>query len=488
MKNKLGQVFTNEKIIDLILDEIDIIKNYSQKTIIDPSCGEGSILTSIVKRLEKENIEKYIHGYEIDENIINKCTEKLNQIYETNWNIEKCNALYKGNQEKEKYDLIIGNPPYISYNECKKQKIINNKKIKMSNFYGINLNTVKGRKKAYSPKPNLYAFFIALGLYILKKDGRLCYIIPQTVLINTDLDVIRYHLSEKTTIEKIILFDEKIFKNEQKKPIITSSLIIIIKKQIPNKEHKIKIIKNNEEKEISQIELRNNIFNWSFIKNDEDYKKQLKSYNNHLTIHQYRSTFRNYDDIIIDGSVNILKKDIITEIKNDEINQYYIIPKMINGKYTAETLGYYKKTLQIKKAQGNRNHRILTERKYKIIWKYINFDHFYFIEKNDVLPMYQQYCIASNYKSEILFLLSILNSTINLTLLEKTFKIGNENRLSFLLGLTFLKEFIRIPKITEQTRRIKENIIIQTEKLLETDNNEIIKKNIDEMVFLLYNN
>lgn len=397
---------------------------------------------------------------------------------------------------RERFDFVIGNPPYVSYNVCSRQKIEfikrmqdkNDSTTNMGNVYGMNLNTAEGRIKTYSPKPNLYTFFIALGLALLKNDGYICYIIPQTVLVNADLDVIRYHLSEFTTIEKIITFDGKMFIGrglKQNKPVATSSLIFVAKKREPKNDHKIKIInysnytdesgidfdkyiksRNKIQKEVSQSELKSNVFNWAFIKYDEMYHNCLSDYNKHLTIDDYRYSLKHYDELILDGSVNLLKKDIITDGGVKEISNLYKIPNLDKTKQKAGILGYFKKDKNIKKAQGSRDFSILTERKFKILWKYINFDGFYFMSGEDVLPMYQQYCIASNNENEIYFLYGLLNSKLNLYLLEKTFKVGNEDKLTYILGLTFIKEFIHIPKISNENINVKNEIIKQVMKLL----------------------
>ncbi|TAL73500.1 MAG: hypothetical protein EPN88_04460, partial [Bacteroidetes bacterium] len=120
------------------------------------------------------------------------------------------------NIPRRRFDYVVGNPPYIGYNQASKEKVliiklIQDKKALMSDIYGVNLNTVPGRIKAYAPKPNLYAFFIALGLTLLKDNGKLCYIVPQTLLTSTDLDVVRYHLAKFTTIDKSSLLVVKFF-------------------------------------------------------------------------------------------------------------------------------------------------------------------------------------------------------------------------------------------------------------------------------------
>jgi hypothetical protein len=144
------------------------------------------------------------------------------------------------------------------------------------------------KKEAYSPKPNLYAFFIALGLALLKKNGKLCLIIPQTILTAKDLDVIRFYLSKNTTIKEIIIFSGNLFIGrglKQNKPIATSSLVFVAEKKEPEPQNQVKIINyhqyydkngidfykyfrsnNKDTKFISQKELCENITNWNFIK------------------------------------------------------------------------------------------------------------------------------------------------------------------------------------------------------------------------------
>ena len=150
---------------------------------------------------------------------------------------------------RRRFDFVIGNPPYVGYNECSTQGIpvfglLKKKEVKLNDVYGVNLHSIPSRQKKYAPKPNLYAFFIALGLALLKDNGKLCYIIPQTVLTASDLDVVRYHLAKFTTIEKIIILTGKMFVGrgiKQNKPVTTSSLIFVARRALPRNSHKVKI-------------------------------------------------------------------------------------------------------------------------------------------------------------------------------------------------------------------------------------------------------
>ena len=111
--------------------------------------------------------------------------------------------------KRKKFDFVIANPPYIGYNQCSKAgvkyfKLISEKEAKLNNVFGVNLHSTPDRHKKYSPKPNLYTFFLALNNVLLKQSGKFCFIIPQTLLTAGDLDVIRYFLGKNFQIQKLI--------------------------------------------------------------------------------------------------------------------------------------------------------------------------------------------------------------------------------------------------------------------------------------------
>jgi len=400
---------------------------------------------------------------------------------------------------RRRFDYVIGNPPYVSYNECSQQKVLifelmKQGKASLNNIYGINLHSIPSHRKKYAPKPNFYTFFIALGIALLKDRGKLCYIIPQTILVNPDLNVIRYHLAKFTTIEKIITFSGKMFIGrglKQDKPVATSSLIFVLNREMPSALHQVEIInykdlndtveealqniltgnesKKFAKKKILQEKLSKNVANWNFIKQSEKYLNFYEEYQrntNNISIYyehvlaeqKFKSKF------YFDGSTNVPKKEILKDILRDSDN-YYVIPELKSDGYLANICGYFPKHKKIKIAQGSQG-LIIAEPEYKILWKYIKFDKFYFLKGNSILPVYQQYCITSNNAPEIYYLFSILNSKIISIILQTFLKVQQEDKLSFLLGLTSIKEYIRIPKITEDNQFIKDEIIRRTEEML----------------------
>jgi type I restriction-modification system DNA methylase subunit len=140
--------------------------------------------------------------------------------------------------KRQKFDFVIANPPYIGYNESSKMGIkyfkqIRNKEVKLNDVFGVNLHSTPDRHKKYSPKPNLYAFFLALNNALLKSDGIFSFIIPQTLLTAGDLDVLRYFISKNFKLQKLITFQNNLFIDrgvKQTKKVATSSLVIVAQK------------------------------------------------------------------------------------------------------------------------------------------------------------------------------------------------------------------------------------------------------------------
>lgn len=411
-------------------------------------------------------------------------------------------SLQKKNGHRGRFDFVIGNPPYIGYNECCKQKQLwttkiadkNDNSISMGNVYGVNLHSVPNTPKKYAPKPNLYAFFIALGLALLKDGGKICYIIPQTILTAGDLDVLRYHLSNNTTIEKIITFGGNLFVGrglKQNKPVATSSLIFVLKKGKPSADHKIKIVNYNEynesqagdfEKyfnshnkntlEILQSDLQQSVENWNFIKQQaiffdliNQYKfntENLSKYYLHTVAqHEFGSRF------YFDGGLK-LKEDKITNInKQGDFNVFN--PKTNNyDRYTLNGLDlFYNRQEPLIVVQGSQGIEVFNNL-YKIIWTTRFKNKFQFVKnKNLILNGNQSLIIASNNYNEMLYLLGLLNSNLNLFILEKNLKLPNEA--IYLVSIKSIKQYIRIPKITPENRFIKDEIIKTTEQMLDLE-------------------
>ncbi len=232
-KNENGIVFTPKYISDFIVqDSLNDIENWSSNIkIIDPGCGCGIFLISAIEYIHKKYnidintiIENNIYGIDIMEENARRCQlaielyciiNNLDLKKDIKYNIvsedslkENWNTIF----DVEKFDYIIGNPPYVNPHDMKKETI----KFLKDKF-----------KTTQEGVFNIFYAFIENGLKYLKDEGDLEFIIPNNVLTIKSANTLREVLQNEKSIESIIDFsDNMIFK-----PVRTYNCIIKLNKK-----------------------------------------------------------------------------------------------------------------------------------------------------------------------------------------------------------------------------------------------------------------
>jgi len=186
-KITLGQYYTSSDVANFMIDLSD--KSKSSK-VLESGFGNGVFIESL---LQKGFVD--IKGYDIDEE---NC-ELVKKLFKNRVKIE-CSD-YLQTPSSEKFDLIIGNPPYVHWNNI--QKKIRNK-LSEDTFW-----------KSYSNGEwdLLYAFII-WSVEKLNNEGELIYIVPYNWFNSTNASSLRQYLVEKGEFEIICHFGElKLFRD-----------------------------------------------------------------------------------------------------------------------------------------------------------------------------------------------------------------------------------------------------------------------------------
>jgi adenine-specific DNA-methyltransferase len=245
----IGQFFTPGYIAEFMVKNIISYvkkpkKDFPTLKILEPSVGEGIFL----KYLLKNNLFN-ITAYEMDEDL----KEILLNSYP---NIDFKFENFLGSKSKEKYDIIIGNPPYLgqNYNAEIFQQYIRRFPFCAKYFVG---------------NMDLFYFFIHLGIEKLKPGGVLSFITTNywiTKSRKTGIKFLKPHVLDECFLLQYIdfsylqLFDNA--KGQQNCIFVLQKKNEDEKKQKINK--KIEIIHFIENKEISQ---NNKLANNKIFKN-----------------------------------------------------------------------------------------------------------------------------------------------------------------------------------------------------------------------------
>lgn len=159
--------------------------------VLEPCGGEGVFIDAILK----ENVNQAIDIFEIDTAAIDILQQKFSE--QPNINITESDTLFDNDLMLKStmggfYDKIIANPPYGAWQEYQKRK--NLKKI----FNGLYVKET-------------YTLFLYKCIELLKNEGELVFIIPDTLLNLVRHKRIREVILEQTKIQEISLFPSSFF-------------------------------------------------------------------------------------------------------------------------------------------------------------------------------------------------------------------------------------------------------------------------------------
>ncbi|MEU0882030.1 N-6 DNA methylase [Lentzea sp. NPDC005914] len=180
--------------------------------VLDPACGDGELLLAIAQELAERNVAAELVGTDTDEHAIKAATDRLanaasnvsfrGYVSDFLLGLAEVNSVApstlfdaEGEGGREKFDLVIANPPYVR-----------------TQHLGSARAQELGRQFGLSGRVDLYQAFIAGFRSVLEDHGSFGIIVPNRFLVTKGGESTRRLLASRYRVNEIIdLGDTKQF-------------------------------------------------------------------------------------------------------------------------------------------------------------------------------------------------------------------------------------------------------------------------------------
>jgi len=179
MNNKLRGGYYTPPEIATFLVQWALNGSEDNRTILEPSMGDGAFILPLAKELlkrgvAKDKIAQNIYGVELFEQEVAQVENSLNNEH---FNPKKFNfftgdffSTIDGVLKDKKFDIVLGNPPFIRYqNFPEEQRTIASDLLAKNNLHPNKLT-------------NAWLFFLLVSIFHLKENGKLAMVIPAELL------------------------------------------------------------------------------------------------------------------------------------------------------------------------------------------------------------------------------------------------------------------------------------------------------------------
>lgn len=227
-RKKYGQFFTSKETAVFMASLFDLPKERDVISVLDPGAGSGILSVAIIERLLEFHSVKKIElvCYENDTNIVEllcfnlgwvskHSTKEIDyKIISDNYIISQVadyNYMLGANLNPPKFDLIIGNPPYMKIPKDAPEAL--------------------GMPDVCYGAPNLYFLFASMSLFNLNENAEMVYIIPRSWTSGAYFKQFRKKFLSEGALEHIHLFvsRDKVFEKES---VLQETIIIKVKKAL----------------------------------------------------------------------------------------------------------------------------------------------------------------------------------------------------------------------------------------------------------------
>ncbi len=171
-RNKEGQFFSSYTQVKQCIKLVQEHLEFENLNILEPSAGTGQFVDVLQNTIINCNLT-----------VVEKDTILCKYLRKDHPELNIISGDFLKYESEIKYDLIIGNPPYVELSEYK---------------------DVKYTSTCINGRYNIYALFIEHAIKLLNDKGILCFILPPSLMSGPTFDKIRNYIKQYCNILNIV--------------------------------------------------------------------------------------------------------------------------------------------------------------------------------------------------------------------------------------------------------------------------------------------
>ncbi|MGG8497910.1 Eco57I restriction-modification methylase domain-containing protein [Tenacibaculum sp. TC6] len=243
--------------------------------ILEPSCGDGVFLEEINNKNYKYNSITAIELDTVEADKAKNIGLKKTKIINTDFHDFCINT-------KQKFDLVIGNPPYIRYQYFDKKQ----------QEFASQIFEEAGVK--YSKLTNAWVSFVVGSSLLLKEEGKIGFVLPAEILQVSYAQSLRGFLGSFFNKINIISFEKLVF------PDIQQEVVLLLCEKNKTNNHHIEHLELKDAEELKhldvfklkspkkQIDFKSNKWTFYFLEQHEiDFLEKFQKERNILGLGEY---------------------------------------------------------------------------------------------------------------------------------------------------------------------------------------------------------
>jgi len=221
-----GGYYTPEPMANFLADWA--IRSLDEQ-VLEPSCGDGNILVAAAKHLlalgaSPDTLDQQLHGVELDPREAAKAIQRLQAL---DISLTANNLIHVGDffahcqrdmfgekvltlvlKERQRFDAVIGNPPFIRYQHFPKE------------HQQIAFQLMQQAGLRPSRLTNAWLPFLVVGSLLLKEQGRLAMVIPAELFQVNYAAKVRQFLSDYYSRVTLVTFQKLVFDGIQQEVVL----------------------------------------------------------------------------------------------------------------------------------------------------------------------------------------------------------------------------------------------------------------------------